>query len=538
MSKLLEIFGKGITIDNIELVWNWLAAQQPNQELQDVSAQQLGRVIELLSDRKLQQAEEQLRFYLFEKPDCVKGRMAACAICLQQNDIQGAIEQAQSVYLRQPNNTLALYMLGLCHERLGHQAEAIEFYQDCLKFKRYLQLPCQRIAAIYFRRGQIDKCIEQYRILTAEHPDDIESLVLLGYLYITAEQYMQAIDTFNLAILSHPDNFNQEDKDIQFNEWLEQGLYEQAMDYVHNIMAQIGSTSECYIQLGDICRHAGRSAEAITYYETAIRLQPNSLEATIKLGSQYLRDQHPGLAAEQFNRAGEINDSIVDAYAGLALAQTISGLLDEADQTLSLTASIHQNSILLFAETAALYMRSAETQEGEPTQNIEKDDIMDTFIQGWKRRIDASGPNADLCYKYGMLMTIRGQLKQAINWFKQATEVNSTHYRSRIKLCLAMRELGQTKESLEVLRQAVIIPPHALELHYQTAILFCDKKRFAQAMRQISSNSFHGLSCQDTKDYIEVILENLGIIDRAFSNWSRIEETTSYIISGMSGWTD
>ncbi len=538
MSKLLEIFGKGITIDNIELVWNWLAAQQPQQESQDAAAQQLGRVIDLLSDRKLDQAEEQLRFYLFEKPDCAKGRMAASAICLQRNDIRGAIEQAQSVYLRQPNNTLALYMLGFCHERLGQQAEAVEFYQDCLKFKRYLQLPSQRIAAIYLRRGRIDKCIEQYTILTIEHPEDIESLVLLGYLHLAAEQYTQAIDTFNLAILSHPDNFNQDGKNDELAEWLEQGLYDQAMEHVYGILDRLGPMSECYIQLGDICRHAGRGDQAISHYEMAIRLQPNSLEATIKLGSQYLRDNHPGLAAEQFNKAGEINDSIIDAYAGLTIALARDAQITEADQTLSLTSSIHQNSVLLFAETAALYMRSTQSEEYIHLQELEKDDIMNVFIRGWKKRMDSSGPNADLFYKYGMLMTIRGQVKEAIAWFKKALSVNPTHYRSRIKLCLANREIGKLEESLEILRDCTVIPPAALELHYQTAMLFCDKPRFAQAMRQVTGNSFHGLSSADTKDYIEVILENLGIVDRAFSNWSRIEQASSYVISGASGLID
>jgi hypothetical protein len=115
MSKLLEIFGKGITIDSVELVWNWLLAQQqPPSESGSSAGNQdtLGRVIELLSDRKIEQAEQELRFHLFEHPDCFKGRIAAAAVCIYHNDLKGAIEQTQSVYVRQPNNTMALYILG------------------------------------------------------------------------------------------------------------------------------------------------------------------------------------------------------------------------------------------------------------------------------------------------------------------------------------------------------------------------------------------------------------------------------------------
>jgi len=533
MSKLLEIFGKGITIDSVELVWNWLAAQQPANPAQGNLDEQLGRVIELLSDRNFDQAEQVLRFYLFEKPDCPRGRVAAASICIQKNDLQGAIEQARSVYLRQPHNTMALYLIGFCCERLEQVDQAIEFYQDCLKFKRHLQLPRQRMAAIHLRNGRIDKAIEEYIVLTSEHQDDIESITLLGYLYLASGQYAQAVDAFNLAILSHPDNFNQDGKEDELTPLLEQGLYEQAFENIYSIMDQIGAMPDLYVQLGDICRHAGRVTEAISHYEAALRMQPNSLEATIKLGSQYLRDGHPGLAAEQFNKAAEINDEIIDAYAGLAIAQYLEGQSIESEQTLSLAASIHQNSILLFAETAALHLKSSLNQDQvQSDESLTRDDIIETFINGWRKKMSSTGPNADLYYKYGVLLMIRGQIKDAIHWFQRALSVNSTHYRSRIKLCLALREIDQNVEAFGILKESTVLPSAMLELHYQTALLFCDKPRFAKAMRHIqTNNTFHGLSSEDTRDYIEVVLENLGIVDRALSSWSRIEQTSMLALS-------
>ena len=81
--------------------------------------------------------------------------MAAAALCLRENHLKEAMEELNSVYMRQPSNTLALYVLGHCFERMGHQAQAVEFYQDCLKFKDYLQLPAQRLGAIYFKDGRL-----------------------------------------------------------------------------------------------------------------------------------------------------------------------------------------------------------------------------------------------------------------------------------------------------------------------------------------------------------------------------------------------
>ena len=135
MIALLEILGRAITVDTADLIRYWLdAVKLPKDNSEPAQYQQLNKIIELLGDRKLDAAQEQIRLYLFENPSCTLGRMAATVVLLQKNQIQNAIEELNSVYLRQPNNTMALYTLGHCYERLGKEAQAIEFYQDCLKF--------------------------------------------------------------------------------------------------------------------------------------------------------------------------------------------------------------------------------------------------------------------------------------------------------------------------------------------------------------------------------------------------------------------
>ena len=156
MSQLLEILGRAITIDITDLIWHWLNAVKPlKDDSQAVQYRELNKAIELIGDMKLDAATEHLGMYLFENSSCTYGRLAVAAIYLHNNKLTEAIKELNSVYLRRPNNTMALYALGYCYERLGKESQAIEFYQDCLKFKRYLQLPAQRLAAIYFKKGQL-----------------------------------------------------------------------------------------------------------------------------------------------------------------------------------------------------------------------------------------------------------------------------------------------------------------------------------------------------------------------------------------------
>ena len=148
-SMLLEILGRAVNIDTANLIQHWFnAVRDKNQGKWANEYKELSKVVDLVGEQKFEKAGEQLRFYLFENPACTKGRLAAGQLCLYNNQLKDAIEQLNSVYYREPNNTMALYALGHCYERLGRESEAIEFYQDCLKFKNYLQMPHQRLAAI------------------------------------------------------------------------------------------------------------------------------------------------------------------------------------------------------------------------------------------------------------------------------------------------------------------------------------------------------------------------------------------------------
>jgi tetratricopeptide (TPR) repeat protein len=221
------------------------------------------------------------------------------------------------------------------------------------------------MAAIYFKNMRLDNTIAEYEALTAEHPEDIASMVLLGYLFLANHQYENAINTFNMAIVSHPDNFHDNMQHDELNELVDSGQYDQAIDNVQWLMSSVGEMPDLYVRMADIYSRVGHVADAIANYENAIRMQPNYLEATIKLGTHYLRSQRPALAAEQFNRAVEINDDIVDAYIGLATAQLLGDEVDNAHSTLSLAAAIQQNSTLLFSETATLHLQTALQDESE-----------------------------------------------------------------------------------------------------------------------------------------------------------------------------
>ena len=531
MSRLLEIFGRAITLDTAELIWSWLDVSRQRTETSDDHPQyrQLNKIIELARDAKPDAAQQQLRLYLFENPSCTHGRLAAAALSLHNNQLQEAVEELNSVYLRQPTNTLALYALGHCYERLGKESQAVEFYQDCLKFKNYLQLPAERLAAIYFKNRQLEKTIQQYELLKNQYPDDISTLVTLGHLYIATGRHKEAIEAFNTAILIHPDNFHTQNDDI--DQLIRDGELYEAMDRLEDLSDQQPDRADLFMKRADVLGMLGDADQAIAQYQEAIRLCPDFLEATIKLGTQYLQLNEHRLAAEQFNKAVEINDKIVDAYIGLAVAQKSAGNVLDALGTLSLAAAIQPNSSLLFAETAALQFRLG-IAEDLPFDGdvIELPDMTEAVITAHRHQIAGRPQNPDLHYRLGILLLNTGRMTDAIAAFQNALQINPAYHRARSKLAVCLFEIDQKPAALQQMTGPDCLEKDTLELHYKVALLYCDKLKFASSLINLERYMHNNFTHTDPTVNVSIILQNLGLLDRVTAMWDSLSDTAKQAI--------
>jgi tetratricopeptide (TPR) repeat protein len=315
------------------------------------------------------------------------------------------------------------------------------------------------MAAIYLSEGRLDRAIQEYEQLVTEYPDDISSHVLCGCLYMTAGRHDKAMDMFNLSILSHPDNFTEVRGDDEIEELAKSGMFDQALEKIQSVIDQVGPQTDLIIRMADVYSLASREGEAIACYEYASRMQPSSLEAAIKLGTHYPRGRRFCLAAEQFNRAADINDEIVDAYLGLAAAQHLSGQTGEARQTMSLASSIHQNSTLLYSESATLHFQSVMDERTGQTPGAEKMIVLiDDVIAAYQKQLKECGGRADVQYKYAILMMVENNLPLAISSLQNTLARNEMHYRGRNKLVLCTFDYGQPEKALELLTSGQPLP--------------------------------------------------------------------------------
>ena len=531
MSGLMQILGRAMVIETADLIWHWFdAVKQLKNDRHPDHISQLDNIIDIAQQggTKTKTAIEQMRFYLFENPSCLYGRMAAAAICLQQNHLAAAIEHLTEVYLKQPSNTMALYALGYCYERSGKQNKAIEYYQDCLKFKNFLQLPRQRLAAIYFKNNQLEKTIYEYEQLKEEYPDDLSTLMILGRLYLAAEKPSEAAETFNNAILMHPDNFHNGTDEI--DQLITNNQHYQAVEKLDYLLSQQPERIDLILRKADAMAMMGLDDDSAAQYHQALQICPNFLEATIKLGTHYLRTGNVNAAALLFNKAVEINDQIVESYIGLAAARKLAGNDPEALSTLSLAAAINSNSALLFTETAKLQLRATLAEDYIPETEDDSQNLVETLLTAHRQQITIQPTNPELHYRFGLLMAGVGRMIDAAKAFEIAVKINPTYCQARSKLAVTLFETDQKQLAIAQLTNVRYPDKGTLDLHYKTTLLYCDKIRFASSLIDLDRKMENNFACTNTTSNISIVLQNLGLVDRADATWDNLAETTNFAI--------
>ncbi|OHB58062.1 MAG: hypothetical protein A2Y07_00855 [Planctomycetes bacterium GWF2_50_10] len=518
MSKLLEIFGKALVVNVADLIWHWVDCVK-DSSVQPKYRQDFDSAMDCLANMDLEAASQKLGFYLFENPDCVVGRMLAAAICLHKNCIREAIEQLNSVYVRQPSNTIALFALGSCYERLGLEEQAVEFYQDALKFKSHLELPRKRLSAIHLKHNRIDAVLNEYNSLVREIPEDIESLVMLGFIYLDLAKYADAQEAFNKAILAHPDNFHCESFD-EIDQAIEAGEFDRAIEILTDDLAADSSRADLYVKLGDVYSMAGREVEALAQYEHALSLEPHCLQACVKVGTCNLRNENLVSASRHFARAMEINDEIIDAYVGLAHAQKMLGKNKECSSTLSLASAITPNTVLLFVQAAMAQFKIAyDPQLAQADALLESavdpDAMRKALFKAQADHLAANPADADANFRFGLLLLSINDLAQAAKCFEQALSLNPHFNRARAKLAVCTWDMGKKTQAANIIAENVPLENDMLDMYYKTAVLYTDRNRFAAAARSIESNLNQSLNNQPTAPALANILQNLGLLERA-----------------------
>jgi len=125
------------------------------------------------------------------------------------------------------------------------------------------------------------------------------------------------------------------------------------------------------------------------------------------------------------------------------------------------------------------------------------------------------GINPDLLYRYGMLMMSVERYEGAMKAFEKALQANPQFFRARNKLLVCQMLRNHEDEAFEQLSFENVMSRETLELHYKTAILYCDKVRFSSSLAVVEKQMAENYAFGNARANVSLVLQNLGVIDRA-----------------------
>jgi len=193
-------------------------------------------------------------------------------------------------------------------------------WSDPLSAEYHYKLGCY-----YHSAGEMEKAVEQFKMVVELNPNDAASRLNLGIAYGEAGRGDAALTDFDRAVERNPDNAA-----AQFNRgviFMRQGRYGEAVSAFEKALLLGGDTAALHYNLAVCCEYAGGARygpgfdaeKSIRHYTRALALRPDSAVIRYNLGVVYARSGDLESAERELEKAAELDPEMADAPLQLGL---------------------------------------------------------------------------------------------------------------------------------------------------------------------------------------------------------------------------
>lgn len=539
MSYLLWTLGRGLVSRALDV----FGPQLPGDADEDADAllKRLGQSptsvdllvrhgVARLRNMRIREARASLRRALEIEAESRPALLSMACLHDELGELDDSIALLDRAGALDPSDPAVDFVRGQCYERQGEFAAAREAYERSHRLCPRLRNPLERLAAIAVAHGEWSAAHECYERISALETENLDVLTALGVLRLRSGDAEAAVDAYQRALLVEPDASAEALEGTELSG--DEQQLRRAVRTLETLVEKYPAVTEFRVHLADLYVKFGDDPAATEQYRAALELHPDFLEAAVKLGTQHLRAGRYGDAARQFVRAADLNDRLLAAFVGLGVAQHESGRAQESLATFDLAASLAPNTTLLFSETARLHLKSqgpsasaaSEREEddaagefGVPTS--EGEDLLFDVLRRHRAALASRPLEADLHYRYGLLLQQIGDLGAAVSEYQAAAAISPTFPQAQTQLAIALRNTGRLDDAVRAFRQAVLADDADVALHYRLGLLFSRRSQFELAMDQCEFMLQGEPASATLRENIELALANIGMVNRADAAW-------------------
>lgn len=391
------------------------------------------------------------------------------------------------------------YSIAILHALNENMEEAIREMEEATGLDPASPYLAKELASLYTEKGDAAKAMMICQKILQEHPDDIDTRLLLGGLYLNRKDYQGAAAEYRRVIGLDPKKTAAlfylgtslgemkkfDEAAIAFQELLKiepdhfMGNY-----YLARILAEMKRYDEAeagfkkaislrpqveaaMIELAGLFERQRKIPQAIEVYRNFIDLFPARLQARIKLGELYLQEQRYDEAEIAFQEALALDVKNREVRITLGLIHLERGQHDKAIEKFSALIQEYPTEYRL------IYLLGTTYEEIKADAKA-----LETL-----REIPASAEQfGSAQIRIGMILKKQQRVTEAVDSLLQAIRKKGDAPGLYAFLASVYEEEKKYSTAEELIREGLRINPGSVDLHFSLGVLFEKTDRFEQSI--------------------------------------------------------
>ena len=290
-----------------------------------------------LDTNKLDEAERQTKSILEANPKDPSGLLFDGRLKLAKNQIDDAITTLQSLKAVAPQGAGSYHYLGLAYVKKNDLPQAVIELKEAIKLAPTSVDSHAALAGIYLSQGSADLAIEQAQATLQLNPRHDRIATLLGEAYNLKGDTEKAKQVFQTVVKASPNHSfahhrlgliaRSEKHDAEALDHFEQAL-KQTPEFIEPL-AQIISMKVTQGKIEDARARLNQHSQVV----------PKNPYIQVLRGQLAFSTKNYAQAEDAFKQAITLNDTVLDAYTGLAEVYLKQGKADDAVKEYKLALS-------------------------------------------------------------------------------------------------------------------------------------------------------------------------------------------------------
>ena len=214
-----------------------------------------------------------------------------------------------------PNLTWAYINLGTVYKNMKSYSEAFETIHQAMRINPKIAFAHKVLGDLQMETGNYQEAISAYTDAIRINPNYFGAMNRMARVYLSLNNQKQSISYFKKAVKVNPTFPSYSDLILAYGYF---NLYEEAMSNLNKALEIFPNMHpKIYSSMANIYVKKKNYKEAIHYYQRAIKLKPDLIQAHYHLGSIYGILRNPQKSEEYFQKTLNFNPKHTLAHFGL-----------------------------------------------------------------------------------------------------------------------------------------------------------------------------------------------------------------------------